>query len=165
KASCGRSSLNSCGNASKRRCCPRNGFSGGSQASNKVKCIRSCRPFSWGFPGRIRSGRIPSLIHHTESCDKPPNPRPAKGRPLSLRMTSGSPCSRKGAPISPILANVFLHIVLDEWFQNEVRPRMKGNCFMVRFADDFVAGFSLKGDAERVFKVLPKRFERYGLKI
>ena len=71
----------------------------------------------------------------------------------------------QGAPISPILANVFLHIVLDEWFQNEVRPRMKGSCFMVRFADDFVAGFRLKGDAERVFKVLPKRFERYGLTI
>jgi RNA-directed DNA polymerase len=71
----------------------------------------------------------------------------------------------QGAPISPILANIFLHIVLDEWFQNEVRPRMGGNCFLVRFADDFVAGFSLKSDAERVFEVLPKRFERFGLKI
>ena len=55
--------------------------------------------------------------------------------------------------------------VLDEWFQNEVRPRMKGNCFLVRYADDFVMGFSVKGEAERVFKVLPKRFERYGLSI
>ena len=71
----------------------------------------------------------------------------------------------QGAPISPILANIFLHAILDEWFQNEVRPRMKGNCFLVRFADDFVAGFSVKGEAERVFKVLPKRFERYGLSI
>jgi len=71
----------------------------------------------------------------------------------------------QGAPISPILANIFLHEVLDQWFQNEVRPRMKGNCFLVRFADDFVAGFSVKGEAERVFKVLPKRFERYGLSI
>jgi RNA-directed DNA polymerase len=71
----------------------------------------------------------------------------------------------QGAPVSPILANVFLHVVLDEWFQNEVRPRMGGNCFLARYADDFVMGFSLKGDAERVFKVLPQRFERYGLSI
>ena len=71
----------------------------------------------------------------------------------------------QGAPISPILANIFLHEVLDEWFQNVVRPRMKGNCFLVRFADDFVMGFSVKGEAERVYEVLPKRFERYGLSI
>jgi RNA-directed DNA polymerase len=78
------------------------------------------------------------------------------------RSEDGTP---QGAPISPILANIFLHTVLDEWFQNEVQPRMRGNCFIVRFADDFVAGFTLRGDAEKVFKVLPKRFERYGLKI
>ena len=71
----------------------------------------------------------------------------------------------QGAPISPMLANIFLHEVLDEWFQREVRPRMKGNCFLVRYADDFVMGFSVKGEAERVFRVLPKRFERYGLSI
>jgi len=71
----------------------------------------------------------------------------------------------QGAPVSPILANIFLHVVLDEWFQNEVRPRMGGNCFVARYADDFVMGFGLKGDAERVFRVLPKRFERYGLRI
>jgi group II intron reverse transcriptase/maturase len=71
----------------------------------------------------------------------------------------------QGAPISPVLANIFLHEVLDEWVQNVVRPRMKGNCFLVRYADDFVMGFSVKGEAERVFEVLPKRFERYGLSI
>lgn len=79
-----------------------------------------------------------------------------------LNQELGTP---QGAPISPILANIFLHVVLDEWFQNEVRPRMKGNCFLVRFADDFVMGYSLKSDAERVYEVLPKRFERYGLRI
>jgi RNA-directed DNA polymerase len=42
-----------------------------------------------------------------------------------------------------------------------VRPRMGGNCFLVRFADDFVMGYALKGDAEKVFRVLPKRFERF----
>jgi group II intron reverse transcriptase/maturase len=71
----------------------------------------------------------------------------------------------QGAPISPVLANIVLHEVLDEWFQNMVRPRMKGNCFLERYADDFVMGFSVKGEAERVFKVLPKRFGRYGLSI
>ena len=71
----------------------------------------------------------------------------------------------QGAPVSPILANIFLHVVLDEWFHTEVKPRMKGNCFLVRYADDFVMGFSLKSDAERVYEVLPKRFERFGLRI
>ena len=81
------------------------------------------------------------------------------------RITNQEVGTPQGAPISPILANIFLHTVLDEWFQEEVRPRMNGNCFLVRFADDFVTGFSLKSDAERVYKVLPKRFERYGLRI
>ena len=79
-----------------------------------------------------------------------------------VRSEEGTP---QGAPISPILANIFLHAVLDEWFQNEVRPRMKGSCFIARFADDFVAGFRMRSDAERVFRVLPKRFERFGLRI
>src|SRR6185503_2675194 len=67
--------------------------------------------------------------------------------------------------ISPILANIFLHTVLDKWFQNDVRTRMNGSCFLARFADDFVMGFNLKSDAERVYQVLPKRFERFGLRI
>jgi RNA-directed DNA polymerase len=71
----------------------------------------------------------------------------------------------QGASISPILANIFLHTVLDEWFQTQIRPRMGGNCFLVRYADDFVMGFSMKGDAERVYRVLPKRFERFGLSV
>ena len=81
------------------------------------------------------------------------------------RITNQEVGTPQGAPISPILANIFLHAVLDEWFQEEVRPRMNGNCFLVRFADDSVMGFSLKSDAERVYQVLPKRFERYGLRI
>lgn len=71
----------------------------------------------------------------------------------------------QGGVISPVLANIFLHTVLDEWFEKDVRPRMAGNCFLVRYADDFVMGFVQQGDAEKVFRVLPKRFERYGLKI
>jgi RNA-directed DNA polymerase len=71
----------------------------------------------------------------------------------------------QGAPVSPILANIFLHVVLDEWFHRVVQPRMKGNCCLVRYADDFVMGFSVKTEAETVYRVLPKRFERFGLSI
>ena len=79
-----------------------------------------------------------------------------------VRSETGTP---QGGVISPILANIFLHTVLDEWFETTVRPRMGGNCFLVRFADDFVMGYAFKGDAEKVFRVLPKRFERFGLSI
>ncbi len=78
------------------------------------------------------------------------------------RSETGTP---QGGVISPILANIFLHTVLDEWFETVVRPRMGGNCFLVRFADDFVMGFAIKTDAEKAFRVLPKRFKRYGLRI
>ena len=75
---------------------------------------------------------------------------------------AGSP---QGGVISPLLANVYLHYVLDEWFQREVQPRMKGRCFLIRYADDFVVGFSCEEDARRVMAVLPKRFGKYGLTI
>ena len=65
--------------------------------------------------------------------------------------------------ISPLLANVYLHTVLDTWFAQEVRPRLKGSSFLVRFADDAVLGFASEEDARRVLEVLPKRFARYGL--
>jgi group II intron reverse transcriptase/maturase len=71
----------------------------------------------------------------------------------------------QGGTISPCLANVFLHHVLDEWFVREVKPRMRGHCFLVRFADDFVIGFQREDDARRVMDVLPKRFAKYGLEI
>ena len=69
----------------------------------------------------------------------------------------------QGGVISPLLSNIYLHEVLDDWFEREVRPRMKGRVFLVRYADDFVIGFECEEDAKRVQKVLPKRFERYGL--
>ena len=74
----------------------------------------------------------------------------------------GSP---QGGVVSPILSNVFLHYVLDEWFEREVQPRLKGRSFLIRYADDFVMGFSCEEDARRVMDVLPKRFEKYGLTI
>jgi len=62
-----------------------------------------------------------------------------------------------------VLSNIFLHYVLDEWYVNEVQPRMKGKCFLIRFADDFILGFQLESDAKRVMKVLPKWFDRFKL--
>ncbi len=69
----------------------------------------------------------------------------------------------QGGVISPLLANIYLHSVLDEWFAKDVKPRMAGRCFLIRYADDFVIGFERESDARRVMEVLPKRFARYGL--
>ena len=67
--------------------------------------------------------------------------------------------------ISPLLANVFLHEVLDTWYEREVRPRLAGRSFLVRYADDFVMGFENQRDARRVLEVLPKRMGKYGLTV
>jgi group II intron reverse transcriptase/maturase len=75
---------------------------------------------------------------------------------------AGSP---QGGVVSPILSNLFLHYVLDDWFAREVQPRLKGASFLTRYADDFIMGFACEGDARRVLAVLPKRFARYGLTI
>jgi RNA-directed DNA polymerase len=69
----------------------------------------------------------------------------------------------QGGVASPILANIFLHEVLDVWFEREVKPRLKGRAFMIRFADDAVLAFACEEDARRVLDVLPKRFGKYGL--
>jgi RNA-directed DNA polymerase len=71
----------------------------------------------------------------------------------------------QGQTISPLLANIYLHYVLDEWFENEVKPRLRGAAHEIRFADDAVLCFQYKEDAERVMEVLPKRFAKYGLTI
>jgi group II intron reverse transcriptase/maturase len=71
----------------------------------------------------------------------------------------------QGQTISPLLANIYLHFVLDEWFENEVKPRLKGAAYEIRFADDAVLCFQYKEDAEKVMEVLPKRFAKYGLTI
>ena len=74
--------------------------------------------------------------------------------------TTGTP---QGGVISPLLANIYLHYVLDVWFEREVKPRLQGRAFLVRYADDFVMGFTCEADARRVLDVLPKRFGKYGL--
>lgn len=69
----------------------------------------------------------------------------------------------QGGVISPLLANVYLHEVLDKWFAEEVMPRLQGRAHLVRYADDFVVVFSCEDDARRFMDVLPKRFAKYGL--
>jgi group II intron reverse transcriptase/maturase len=75
---------------------------------------------------------------------------------------AGSP---QGGVVSPILANVFLHYVLDEWFVQEVQPRLLGQAHLVRYADDFVILFTHEADAHRVMAVLPQRFAKFGLTV
>jgi RNA-directed DNA polymerase len=69
----------------------------------------------------------------------------------------------QGQVISPFLANIYLHYVLDEWFETVVKPPLKGEAYEVRFADDFILCFQYREDAEKVLDVLKKRFEKYGL--
>jgi RNA-directed DNA polymerase len=77
-----------------------------------------------------------------------------------LHPEEGTP---QGGVISPLLANIYLHEILDVWFQKEVKPRLRGRAELIRFADDFVICFEREEDARRVMDVLPKRFGKYGL--
>jgi len=71
----------------------------------------------------------------------------------------------QGGVVSPILSNIYLHEVLDKWFVESVQSACRGRTFMVRFADDFVMGFARREDADKVQRVIEKRFARFGLKI
>lgn len=78
------------------------------------------------------------------------------------RNSEGTP---QGGVISPLLANIYLHEVLDTWFVKEVVPRLQGQAELLRYADDFVILFEREDDARRVMAVLPKRLSRYGLSL
>lgn len=71
----------------------------------------------------------------------------------------------QGSIISPILSNIYLHHVIDNWFHEISKSHLRGRADMVRFADDMVFVFQFKEDAEKFYKVLPKRLEKYGLKL
>lgn len=75
---------------------------------------------------------------------------------------SGAP---QGGIISPLLANIYLHEVVDKWIVEEIKPVLKGKIFIVRYADDFIIGLEYKSDAERLYKVLPKRLAKFGLEL
>ena len=69
----------------------------------------------------------------------------------------------QGSALSPLLGNVYLHYALDLWFEREIKRRLRGRAFLVRYADDFVIALERREDAERLMVVLPKRMERFGL--
>jgi group II intron reverse transcriptase/maturase len=71
----------------------------------------------------------------------------------------------QGSIISPILGNIYLHHVLDRWFEREVRPNLASHARLIRYADDFVMGFKSRQDAECVMQMLHARMEEYGLKL
>jgi len=77
-----------------------------------------------------------------------------------MHRDAGTP---QGGVISPLLSNIYLHYVLDQWYEAEVRPRLRGQSRLIRYADDFAVIFEQEVDARRVMDVLPKRFGRYGL--
>jgi len=79
---------------------------------------------------------------------------------MITHLESGVP---QGGVISPILSNIYLHEVLDSWFEDVAKPHLRGRAAMVRFADDAVLMFERRDDAERMMEVLPKRFAKYGL--
>lgn len=91
------------------------------------------------------------------------------GKWLNAGVLEGSSLSHpdegtpQGGVISPLLANIYLHDVLDEWFVHDVRPTLKGTAKLVRFADDFVVVFTRKDEAQRFLQLLPTRFGAYGL--
>jgi len=104
---------------------------------------------------RVRDGVIRRLIGkwlHAGVLDRGQLSYPEEGTP-------------QGGVISPLLANIYLHYVLDCWYVESVKPCMKGRTLLVRYADDFILGFEQHEDAEKVFRVLFRRFEKYGLSL
>ena len=69
----------------------------------------------------------------------------------------------QGSVLSPLLGNVYLHYVLDQWFEAEVKPRLRGKATLIRYCDDFIIGFEREDEARRVLAVLGKRLGRFGL--
>jgi len=85
-----------------------------------------------------------------------------KDRDILVASVKGTP---QGGNLSPMLANVFLHYVLDEWFENEVKSQVRGACQLVRYADDFVIMVQYKDEANRIVELLRERFERHELEL
>lgn len=81
---------------------------------------------------------------------------------LRVRNEDGVP---QGGPLSPLLANIYLHYVLDLWFERRVKTACEGKCFLIRYADDFVAGFAHRGEAEQFLSDLRQRLHEFGLKL
>lgn len=104
---------------------------------------------------RVNDGTINWLINSwmkTEIID---------GKQMTIN-ESGTP---QGGIVSPLLANIYLHEVVDKWLEEEIKPLLRGEVFLVRYADDFIIGLEYQSDAERLYEVLPKRLLKYGLEL
>lgn len=75
---------------------------------------------------------------------------------------SGTP---QGGVISPVLANIYLHYALDLWFEKKIKPTLKGNAMLIRYADDFVIATQYRGDARRIYGSVPSRLKQFGLEV
>ncbi|MGB9440731.1 MAG: reverse transcriptase domain-containing protein, partial [Desulfobacterales bacterium] len=75
---------------------------------------------------------------------------------------SGTP---QGGIVSPVLANVYLHFGLDLWFEKRVKAHCEGDAFILRYADDFICAFRYRDEAERFYHELPKRLNKFNLKV
>ena len=143
------------------------------QALNEVGRIIRRRPMEWVLEADI-SGYFDAIVRKklVEMIER----RVKDGSILRLigkwinvgvidegRLLTSETGIGQGQVVSPLLANIYLHYVLDEWFEQEVKPRLRGEAHFVRFADDFILCFQYKEDAERVLEVLRKRFVKYGL--
>lgn len=104
---------------------------------------------------RVRDGSILRLIRKWINAGVI-----EEGRLLTTDTGTG-----QGQVISPLLANIYLHYVLDVWFEKEVQPRLRGRAYLIRYLDDFVICFQYEADANKVSEVLPKRFGKYGLQL
>jgi group II intron reverse transcriptase/maturase len=80
-----------------------------------------------------------------------------------VELSTSESGTAQGSVLSPLLGNVYLHYALDLWFEQEVKPCMRGRATLIRYCDDFVIGFEHEDDARRVMEVLGKRLGRFGL--
>lgn len=79
-----------------------------------------------------------------------------------VKPTQGTP---QGGVVSPVLANIYLHHVLDLWFEKVVKPRCRGRAMLIRYCDDFVVAFQLRKEAQAFYRVLPQRLAKFNLAI
>lgn len=79
-----------------------------------------------------------------------------------VKPTQGTP---QGGVISPVLANIYLHHVLDLWFEKVVKPRCRGRAMLIRYCDDFVVAFQLRHEAQAFYRALPQRLAKFNLAI
>lgn len=102
---------------------------------------------------RIPDGSIKRLVGkclHVGILDGVEFTRPDKG-------------TAQGSVLSPLLGNIYLHYALDAWFEQTVKPRLRGKAHLIRYADDFVIGFEIKEEAQQVWKMLRERLEKFSL--